>query len=431
MVWSRGLRDPIVWACPDPDNDVELIVEPRDVLCAQPFIAWLYPLQSDGASANHSLSDSFRRLSVVIKVLELGDPVALFSNQDMSNLVSHQMKQALAAVQQIPADAFLNTPTEDIVSDLTEKYSFTPPTLRRADAYIDGPHEIEIRLPDYGREVRLRGTLLALIVPFDGEGMFYVNPGRWGGAIRGNLHNNNLVLTVRGENLQTAQVNQQFNVRIDEIEEYLGYQRAMADAHRQNLPPRLRPEIEARKQKLLDARQMVSGLAFPIRARPDAPKTFVAPIVRRTLPAASRKATEPFNPEPVLDDANYEHILSVIDNMAHVMERSPSAFVDSGEEALRQHFLVQLNGHYQGAATGETFNFTGKTDILIRVNGKNIFVAECKFWQARKCLQKRSISYSAISVGAIPKLRSLSSTVTVTYLPCFKLFKKPHQSTLI
>jgi len=303
----------------------------------------------------------------------------------MSDLASYQMKQASAAVQQIPADAFLNKPTEDIVSDLTEKHSFTPPTLRRADAYIDGPHEMEIRLPDYGREVRLRGTLLALIVPFDGQSMFYMNPGRWGGAIRGNLHNNNLILTIRGDNLQTAQVNEQFNVRINEIEEYLGYQRTIAAAHRQSLPLRLRPEIEARKQKLLDARKMVAGLAFPIRARPDAPKTFVAPVVRRTIPAtAPRKITEPFAPEPVLDDANYEHILGVIDNMAHVMERSPSAFVGSGEEALRQHFLVQLNGHYQGAATGETFNFTGKTDILIRVNGKNIFIAECKFWAGEK-----------------------------------------------
>src|SRR5205807_814890 len=29
----------------------------------------------------------------------------------------------------------------------------------------------------------------------------------------------------------------------------------------------------------------------------------------------------------------------------------------------------------------ETFNMSGKTDILIRQNGKNIFIAECKFWE--------------------------------------------------
>ena len=42
--------------------------------------------------------------------------------------------------------------------------------------------------------------------------------------------------------------------------------------------------------------------------------------------------------------------------------------------------MVQLNGQYEGQATGETFNYEGKTDILIRAEGKNIFIAECKYW---------------------------------------------------
>jgi hypothetical protein len=69
-----------------------------------------------------------------------------------------------------------------------------------------------------------------------------------------------------------------------------------------------------------------------------------------------------------------------MDNMTKVMERSPHAFQGMGEEAIRQHFLMQLNGQYEGQATGETFNFQGKTDILIRSEDRNIFVAECKFW---------------------------------------------------
>ena len=39
---------------------------------------------------------------------------------------------------------------------------------------------------------------------------------------------------------------------------------------------------------------------------------------------------------------------------------------------------------YEGDATGETFNFDGKTDILIRKDGKNVFIAECKFWKGEK-----------------------------------------------
>ena len=48
------------------------------------------------------------------------------------------------------------------------------------------------------------------------------------------------------------------------------------------------------------------------------------------------------------------------------------------------HFLLFLNGHFQGKATGETFNYEGKTDILIRENDKNVFIAECKFWHGEK-----------------------------------------------
>jgi hypothetical protein len=41
------------------------------------------------------------------------------------------------------------------------------------------------------------------------------------------------------------------NGSINEIEEYLGYQRSMAHTHRQGLPTRLQPAIEARKKGYL------------------------------------------------------------------------------------------------------------------------------------------------------------------------------------
>jgi len=66
--------------------------------------------------------------------------------------------------------------------------------------------------------------------------------------------------------------------------------------------------------------------------------------------------------------------------MGAILHCSPSSFVSMKEEDLRQHFLLQLNGHYEGRATGETFNSYGKTDIIIKEGNKNLFIAECKFW---------------------------------------------------
>jgi hypothetical protein len=52
--------------------------------------------------------------------------------------------------------------------------------------------------------------------------------------------------------------------------------------------------------------------------------------------------------------------------MSFVIERNPKVFSNASEETVRDHYLVQLNGQYEGGATGETFNANGKTDILVR-----------------------------------------------------------------
>jgi hypothetical protein len=55
-----------------------------------------------------------------------------------------------------------------------------------------------------------------------------------------------------------------------------------------------------------------------------------------------------------------------------------------GEEARRQVLLNALNTHYRGEGTAEAFNVSGKTDILIRHEGVNLFIGECKFWTGPK-----------------------------------------------
>jgi len=49
-----------------------------------------------------------------------------------------------------------------------------------------------------------------------------------------------------------------------------------------------------------------------------------------------------------------------------------------------------LNTHYEGGATGETFNAAGKTDILIRVEDRNVFIGECKWWSGAAGFPRRA-----------------------------------------
>lgn len=91
----------------------------------------------------------------------------------------------------------------------------------------------------------------------------------------------------------------------------------------------------------------------------------------------------PFAPEPTLDENTYADILKIIHDTGVEIERHPSIYEGKDEETLRDHFLMVLSPHFQ-SVTGETFNKQGKTDILIRHEGKNIFVAECGFWHGAK-----------------------------------------------
>jgi len=152
-----------------------------------------------------------------------------------------------------------------------------------------------------------------------------------------------------------------------------------------NWKQEIRQQVTQRKQKLLNDAQTAASVGYPIRRREGVPATYAVLVQRRTPKIAPPPASSSsFKPEPALAMEEYENILEIIRNMVQVMERSPKAFENMGEEDLRTHFLVQLNSQYEGGATGETFNFQGKTDILIRSNGGNVFISECKFWGGEK-----------------------------------------------
>jgi hypothetical protein len=69
----------------------------------------------------------------------------------------------------------------------------------------------------------------------------------------------------------------------------------------------------------------------------------------------------PFNPEPTIDEPEYQNILRIIENMSSfVMERNPKVFSKAPEEAIRDHYLVQLNGQLRGIGDRRNLQRRGK-----------------------------------------------------------------------
>jgi len=322
----------------------------------------------------------------------------LFTGPDWYAVDRHQRQQMAAEIERVDAERLLNTSVDDLAQFFAEKYKITVPELDVENLVVDQREkQLDVSqdpmrmIRDRGRPFYITGTEIEVEVPFTGEAeafkiqpnTFTLNPPR--AAIRGS----NLTFIIVGTNLDADGVRREIDSTVASIQSYLGNLRNNVSGMNSQLLGEARAAIELRRSKLLASRSMVASLGFKMKERDGAAKTFVAPEVRRKItPVMPQASIAPFKPEPALSNADYEHILDVMQSMTQVMELSPSAFHAVDEEALRSHFLVQLNGHYQGQATGETFNYEGKTDILIRSEGKNIFIAECKFWSGPKKLSE-------------------------------------------
>jgi hypothetical protein len=322
----------------------------------------------------------------------------LFAKHDLGLVLIAQEKQAKEAVAGMDGNAMLNSSPDDVCNELEEQFKISVPALKplstevdQKTANVDVSHDRNRLITDRSRPFYIEGTTITFFVPFVGDPeLFFCRPNRSTlNPPRAEVRQGELDLSYTRLDHDAEAAKREYYADLTSIQEHLESQRKQSQQYNDMLKSNLQQWITARRDKLLRDRGMVAALGFPMRRRGDAPQTYVAPAVRRkpviTKPSIAGK---PFTPEPVLEMAEYDHILSVISNMVQVMERSPHAFKNMREEDLRQHFLVQLNGHYEGQATGETFNFEGKTDILIRVDGKNIFIAECKFWDGPESLRK-------------------------------------------
>jgi hypothetical protein len=86
-----------------------------------------------------------------------------------------------------------------------------------------------------------------------------------------------------GRNLGPEGVKNAFNGTLDAIEKYLAWLRDSVVHFNASLAEGVRTALEARKKKLLGDQNLVASIGFPLKHRPDAPKTYVAPVQRKSV----------------------------------------------------------------------------------------------------------------------------------------------------
>ena len=173
----------------------------------------------------------------------------------------------------------------------------------------------------------------------------------WRGSYDARVTANEIHLVYTRTDHDAAAIKRDYESTLGLLKQNLVSLKASADQFNAQLEQQLRQLVRERKNKLLADAQMAGAIGIPIKRRDGIPTTYAVPAERR---------------RPKIERPR------------------PRAFEKMGEEDLRTHFLVQLNGQYEGRATEETFNFQGKIDIVIRDEGRNVFIAECKFWGGEK-----------------------------------------------
>jgi len=320
----------------------------------------------------------------------------LFAGGTLQDFLAARQEELRREVEAFDRNYLLNVGETQLCDHLVSKYTLEAPTLRADEIVVEDESEVDIDmnrdpprmvfdrfLPEY-----VKGTAVTIAVPFNGTpSLFSYRPSTFAisGPSAGKVVNDELRLTYRVLDHNKEQLRRSYDTDFRSIVEYLGWIRQDIEAFVRSLRPMIEQLVRERKQRLLANAGLAASLGVPIRRREGATGTYTPPEIRRKphieRPSVPRGS---FEPEPALAQAEYDHILEILERSTGTMERSPSAFAAMGEEDIRWQLLLHLNGHYEVQGAAEAFNYKGKTDILLPYQGRAVFIAECKFWGGPK-----------------------------------------------
>lgn len=337
--------------------------------------------------SQHAVPERFARVheNVRLAVEQLHDDDALALDPD-------------AWARQLASDLEVQAPSVDV-----DRHDFISEGRVKVDC--TGWPGVSYSLTEYGSSVLRDGHRFRVTVPGEGElELLQSRLNRGGTGRRVDIHRSTITRVYEWPEVLAADQLQ------DDVDTFLtDLQQGAAEISEQiaqrntELVDVARRSVAERQQRIRDSRAYLGDLRLTVTRDPGADTTI--PVLPQPIPGPGAADTGPGRHarpasattgsqlearrihRPTLDEF-YDHVVNVVGAVAVGFERSARRFAQAEEETLRDFILVTLNSHYEGAATGETFNATGKTDILVRHGMDNAFVGECKFWAGKAMLER-------------------------------------------
>ena len=317
-----------------------------------------------------------------------------FSEIDGYSMLEKQRFALDSAIKQQSDDYILNVNKDEYIGHLVSEYSISPLQIHKDELTVSTHEEmIPAELHPSSYFVNLGSAyskdVIVFHLPFSGKHeLLKVRASTYClSAPLITVENGYINFRIINFNLDAERIKQESNQIIQSIETQNSYLSKDLESFNASLTQHASQIFDARKNQLLNKNNLIASLGVPVRQSAGTSSTFAVPA-KRTVAIASKPKPEVtekgYTPEPTLDAIIYNQILKIIHDVGKQFERLPSTYADKKEEHLRDHMLLILEPNFEGVATGETFNKSGKTDILLRHEGSNVFIAELKFWHGEK-----------------------------------------------
>ena len=316
----------------------------------------------------------------------------LFRENDLDHQLRERQKRIASKIAAIPEDQFLVSSDREIVEHLLPQLHVEPVMLQ-LDARTMNQAETQVDVSGdgmrfFGEPYRrgpfhIPGTRVDIDIPYTGEDWIFryrTNP--WGTVLpRGEARRGNLRISISlPHDTPQEKFKETYDREIRLIGGFVNNARKQVTAYNDSLESLVREAIAHRRSRLANHAGIADLLDIPLTAKDGAPPIKPVRIEIRRPPALPVPPKNGLRPEPGTPDETYERILHFIRHQGRTFETTPGTYALHDEEGLRDIMRGQLNGHFQGAATGEAFRGKGKTDICIEADNRAAFVGECKLW---------------------------------------------------
>ncbi len=318
----------------------------------------------------------------------------IFSERELGDYLEQRKSSVFHSIESENNDYLLNVNEQDYISYKVAETYVEPLEIHEDQIYVSSseqmiPAEYFPRSFDVRSGKSYKKDIIKFHVPFSGNSeLLWCKPSSrilWSMEIE--TSGNEFCFEIINFSDDAESIKRKKDSNIQNIIKQLGNVISEVDRYNSFIEVQIKQAFESRKQRILAKSGILASLGVPVKKSHDVPSTFSVPAPQtRKKVSVSRPIVKDvgYKPEPSLDDSTYNDILKLIHDVGKEFERLPSLYAGKEEEHLRDHFLMILEPNFQCSATGETFNKTGKTDILLRHEGSNIFIAECKFWRGEK-----------------------------------------------